>query len=49
MYVDLLQHLCNMLDAEHIECSDYRVTQTVCDLCTTIARQAMYEQIELPK
>jgi len=46
MYVDMVQHLCDMLDAEHIECSDYRVTQMFCDLCTTIARQAVSEHIE---
>ena len=46
MYVDMVQHLCDMLAAEHIECSDYKVIQTFCDCCTNIAQQAVYEQIE---
>ena len=46
MYVDMVQHLCDMLDAEHIEYADYKVIQTFCDCCTNIARQAVHEQIE---
>jgi hypothetical protein len=46
MYIDMVEHLCDMLDAEHIECSEYKVIQTFCDCCTNVARQAVYEQIE---
>ena len=46
MYVEMVQSLCDMLDAEQIACADYRVTQTACDRCTTIARQAVDAHID---
>jgi uncharacterized cysteine cluster protein YcgN (CxxCxxCC family) len=46
MYVEMVQRLCAMLDAEHIACGDYKVTPTACDRCTTIARQAVDEHID---
>ena len=46
MYVDMVQRLCDMLEAEHIACADHKVTPTACDRCTQIARQAVDEPRE---
>jgi hypothetical protein len=46
MYVEMVQRLCDMLDAESIACADYKVTQSTCDLCKNIAQQAVDEHIE---
>jgi hypothetical protein len=43
MYVDMVQRLCDMLEAEHIACTDHKVTPTSCDHCSQIARQAVEE------
>ena len=48
MYIDMVEHLCAMLDAEQIACADYRVTQTCCDVCTTLTRQVVDEPIDPP-
>jgi hypothetical protein len=45
-YVTMVQHLCDILDSAHIDSSHYKVTQTACDRCTTIARQAVDEHID---
>jgi hypothetical protein len=49
MYVDMVQHLCDLLDAEHIACADSRVTQTCGARCPTSTPQARYEQSALPQ
>ena len=43
MYVDMVQGLCDMLEAEHIACADHKVIPTACDRCTQMARQAVEE------
>jgi hypothetical protein len=45
-YVDMVTHLCDILDTANIDSSDYKVVPTACDRCKNIARQAIYEPIE---
>ena len=46
MYVAMLPPFCDMLTSLRIDAARYTVIPAPCDLCTTIARQAVDEDID---
>lgn len=46
LYVEMVQGLWDLLEAEHSACDDDKVTLTFCDRCAHIARQAVDAPME---